>query len=355
MLLLTLLISVFIEGCSKENTGQTGNPTDVSFYKGADISFLPEIEESGTQFYLTDGMAANLPDILKQNGLNTIRIRLWHSPGNRHSGLEEVRAFATEMKAQGFQIFVTIHYSDTWADPGNQNKPQAWEGLPLNVLGDSVYNYTRNVVQLIDPDIIEIGNEINNGFLWPEGKISNQADFITLLKKGIQGARDASTKSKKVLIHCATLDVADWFYTILKTNSVDYDIIGLSYYPMWTKITPAQAVDKLIALSSTFEKDAMIAETAYPFTLGWNDLTTNITGSENQLLAGYPATPEGQKLFVTDLMNAMKKSDRMIGLCYWAPEWVAFKGPQSTSGSPWENMALFDFGNKALPAFDAFK
>ena len=354
-ILLILPLIIFLSGCKKDDPEAPVDPPIINFYKGADISFLPEIEENGTKFYNQVGEIELLPDILKKNGVNTVRIRLWHTPANGHSGLEEVTAFAKEMRAKDFEIFITIHYSDTWADPGHQQKPSAWEGLPVSILGDSVYNYTKRVVQLINPDIIEIGNEISNGFLWPEGKISNQANFITLLKRGIQGARDASAESKKILIHCATLDVADWFYTILKNNAVDYDIIGLSYYPFWTKITPTQAIDQLNALSTTFGKDAMIAEIAYPFTLAWNDYTNNIIGSQDQLLPGYPATPEVQKLILTELRQAMEKSDQLIGFCYWAPEWVAFKGPQSTTCSSWENMALFDFNNKALPALEAFR
>jgi len=355
ILLFILPLIFFLSGCKKDNPDTPANPPLVTFFKGADISFLPEMETFGTKFYNQEGQTGNLPDILKQNGVNTIRIRLWHTPANGHSGFEEVTAFAKEMKAKGFEIFITIHYSDTWADPGHQQKPSAWEGLPVSILGDSVYNYTKRVVKLLNPDIIEIGNEISNGFLWPEGKISNQANFVALLKKGIQGARDASAENKKILIHCATLDVADWFYTIMKNNAVDYDIIGLSYYPFWTKITPTQAIDQLNGLSTKFGKDAMIAEIAYPFTLDWNDYTNNIIGSQDQLLAGYPASFEGQKLILTELRKAMEKSDQLIGFCYWAPEWIAFKGPQSTSGSSWENMALFDFDNKALPALEAFR
>jgi len=291
---------------------------------------------------------------LKNSGVNTIRLRLWHSPTNAHSGLNEVSAFAKEVKAKGFKLYITIHYSDTWADPGNQKKPAAWETLPLNVLGDSVYNYTKRVVLQLDPDIIEVGNEISNGFLWPEGKIANQANFITLLKRGIQGARDATSEKRKILMHSATLDVSDWFFGVLKSNIVDYDMIGVSYYPFWSKITPNQAVKQLISLSQKYSKEAIFAETAYPFTLSWNDYTNNIMGSQDQLLSGYPATPEGQKLLFTQLRQELEKNSLGVGFCYWAPEWVAFKGNQSTAGSAWENMALFDFENKALPALEVF-
>lgn len=348
---LSMLFLTLAGACKKE----TDIPLEDKFIRGADISFLPEIEEYGTQFFGREGTAGYLPDILKQNGVNTIRLRLWHTPSNGHSGLNEVAGFAKKLKAKGFKIFITIHYSDTWADPAHQEKPAAWDGLPLGVLADSVYNYTKLVVQLIDPDIIEIGNEISNGFLWPEGKISNQSNFITLLKKGILGARDGSETSKKILIHCATFDVAEWFFKIIQSNDVDYDIIGISYYPFWTKITPEQAISKLNILSTQYSKDAIIAETAYPFTLDWNDYTNNVIGNLNQLLSGYPAGTDGQKLILTEMRAALEKTERCNGFCYWAPEWVAYKGTQSTTGSSWENNALFDFNNKALPALEAFK
>ena len=355
LFLFLLQLAIFANGCKKDTTSPPViEPPDKAFYQWADISFFPEIEEYGTQFRDQDGKPGNLPDILFQSGVNTIRLRLWHTPANAHSGLAEVSAFAKNLKAKGFKIFITIHYSDTWADPGKQQKPAAWEGIPLNLLGDSVYNYTKKVVQLIEPDIIEIGNEVSNWFLWPEGAIANQSNFVFLLKKGIQGARDATVESKKILIHCATFDVADWFYTILKNNSVAYDMIGISYYPFWTKITPAQAVSQLNTIGSKFGRDAMIVETSYPFTLDWNDYTNNIIGSTDQLLTGYTATPEGQKLFLTDLKQALQSSTLGIGFFYWAPEWVAFKGQASTSGSSWENMALFDFENKALPALSIY-
>ncbi|MFZ4546701.1 MAG: glycoside hydrolase family 53 protein [Bacteroidales bacterium] len=352
LVLVTLLIFV---GCKKEIPAEPEEPTIKQIYRGADISFLPEIQESGIQFYNQLGIASSMVDILKQSGVNTVRLRLWHTPADGHSGLKEVSDFTKTLKAKGFKIFITIHYSDTWADPGNQTKPAAWENLSFGVLGDSVYNYTKHVVEILNPDIIEIGNEISNGFLWPEGKISNETNFVSLLKKGIAGARAASIDKRKILIHSAKLDVSNWFYEIMQKNGVDYDIIGVSYYPFWTKIKPQQAVDELMAISNTFGKDAMFAETSYPFTLNWNDYTNNVIGLEEQLLPGYPATPEGQKLILTELRQAMDKTGKGVGFCYWAPEWVAFKGNQSATGSSWENMALFDFDNKALPAWDAFK
>ena len=130
--------------------------------------------------------------------------------------------------------------------------------------------------------------------------------------------------------------------------------MGLSYYPFWTKISPHEAVTRFDSLSRIFGKEFMIAETAYPFTLAWNDYTNNIIGTQDQLLQGYAATPEGQKLILTQIRQEIEKLDNGLGFCYWAPEWVAFKGPVSTTGSSWENMSLFDFTNKALPALDAF-
>lgn len=251
------------------------------------------------------------------------------------------------------KVWLDIHYSDTWADPGHQTKPALWANLSTSVLEDSVYQYTKRVVEAIQPEYVQIGNEINGGFLWNDGKISNRATFIALLNKGIQGARDGDY-STKVIIHFAGYKGAFWFYRILQSNNVNYDIIGISYYPWWHGKDINAMEDSLNVLSSTFNKNVVIAETAYPFTLKWNDWTNNTVGDSSQLIPKYPATPQGQKDYLLDLRSALSKDPKNLGFCYWAPDWVAYKGSQAKDGSSWENLALFDFNNKALPGMDIF-
>lgn len=321
--------------------------------KGADISFLPEIEAAGVTFKNAGGTNKEMLDILKESGVNTIRLRLWHTPTSEHSSLPEVKALSDRIKAKGMKVWLSVHYSDTWADPGHQVKPAAWNAAFFTDLADSVYKYTKKVMTEIEPDIIQIGNEINGGFLLPSGSTSNVPNFITLLKEGIRAAREVSPDTQ-IMVHVAGFDVATWFYQQLQTNAVDYDLIGLSYYPIWHGKNLTNVQSTVNNLGATYGKDVVIAETAYPFSLGWEDWTNNIVGETGQLVSGYAATPEGQKQFLLKIRQIVTESPKGAGFCYWGAEWVSFKGDEATNGSSWENQALFDFSNKAVPALEAF-
>jgi arabinogalactan endo-1,4-beta-galactosidase len=337
--------------CSKE---EQPNPPGKELINAADISFLPEIEATGTKFFNADGNQEDVLLTLKKNGVNTIRLRLWHNPVSIHSSFQEVKSFAERIKQQGLKVWLSVHYSDTWADPGAQSPPTLWNNLSFDTLKDSVYNYTKKIITEIDPDYIQIGNEINSGILLPAGDISNNpSQFTELLSTGIKAVRDHSTKAK-IIIHFAGLDGADWFFNHVK--DLNYDIIGLSYYPLWHGHNLNTLKTTFSNLGQTYGKDIVIAETAYPFTLEWDDNTNNVLGQESQLiLPDYPATPEGQKNFLKEIYSIVKSSDKGIGLSYWGAEWIAFKGPQATDGSPWENQALYNYSNRALPAMEVFK
>jgi arabinogalactan endo-1,4-beta-galactosidase len=350
--LLITLISLI--ACSNEPKIELPvEPETKDLIKASDISFLPEIREEGTIFYNAQNSPKDVLDILKDAGCNTLRLRVWHKPANVRSTLGEVATFAAEARGKGFKIWITLHYSDSWADPGKQTKPQAWQSANLQGLADSVYNYTKKVMQRLNPEYIQIGNEINGGMLWPEGAIANRSNFITFLKRGADAVRDVSSTTK-IMIHYAGTD-ADWFYDILDDEDVDYDIIGLSYYPRWHSKNLVEVESTLKRLSETNNKDILFAETAYPFTLQWNDWTNNLIGEQSHLLSGYAASPEGQKAFMQRIKSMVLNTERAIGFAYWAPEWVAFRGNEATNGSDWENMALFNFQNKALPAIEVFK
>lgn len=281
-------------------------------------------------------------------------LKLWVHPDNPVNGLEAVAAFASRLKSQGFKIWLTVHYSDTWADPGDQQTPSAWQGLDFEVLKDSVYEYTRKVDSRIQPEIIQIGNEVNNGFLHPQGNPHNHpGQFILLMQEGIRATRQHRPDTK-ILIHYAGLEGSGSFFTAV--SALDYDLIGLSYYPIWHGKSLDSLRQALELLSTAYQKNILIAETAYPFTLDWNDWTNNIFGLEEQLiLPGYPATPEGQKAFLRKIRNIVEITSRGIGFCYWGTERIAFKGSEATDGSAWENQALFNFDNQALPALEVFE
>jgi arabinogalactan endo-1,4-beta-galactosidase len=355
-ILIFILPFAFLFSCDEQRdccAGPDPDPVNKELIKGADISFLPEIETAGIHFTDAAGTEKDMLDILKESGVNTIRLRLWHTPETAHSGLPEVKALSERIKAKGLKVWLSVHYSDTWADPGHQVKPAAWNEASFTDLADSVYLYTKKVMLEIDPEIIQIGNEINGGFLLPSGSTSNVPDFITLLKEGVRAAREVSADTK-IMIHVAGFDVATWFYQQLSSNAVDYDYIGLSYYPIWHGKSLATVKSTIDNLGAAYGKEVMIAETAYPFSLGWEDWTNNIVGEEGQLVSGYAATPEGQKSFLLKLREIVTTSPKGAGFCYWGAEWVSFKGDEATDGSTWENQALFDFNNKAVPALDAF-
>jgi len=322
------------------------------FIKCVDASFIPEIRLSKLMTFNEKGQVEDMLVTLKNAGVNTIRLRIWNNPANTHSGFEEVKNFSAEIKKLGLKVWLTIHYSDTWADPGAQTKPSAWTGLTFVQLKDSLKNYTAKIVSEINPDYVQIGNEINNGFLWPEGSFSNKTQMLDLLNEGVKAVRENATQTK-IIIHFAGHENADYFYSQLA--NLDYDIIGLSYYPLWHGKSLDTLQMNLQSLSSKYKKDILIAETSYPFTFGWNDWTNNIIGDSSQILPQFPATVQGQKDYFNSIKNLVLKTPNGIGFAYWGAEFIAFKGNEAKNGSSYENQALWDFTNKALPAMSVFK
>lgn len=351
--ILIILISTLFISCEDDKEDQTEVVQNSERIYAVDISSYPELNEASTVFYDLAGNASSLLDLLAESGVNTIRLRLWVNPSNSHSSLSEVTAFSQILKSKGFKIWLTLHYSDTWADPGNQTIPSAWESQTLSELVSTVYNYTTVVVNAIDPEYIQIGNEINSGIMHPVGNLNNGNDsFLQLMTAGIDAVRDYNPTTK-IIIHFAGIEGSPWFYDQLDT--LDYDVIGLSYYPIWHGKSLLDVESQLKFLASSHNKEVIIAETAYPFTLDFNDYTNNIVGLNSQLITPlYPATPIGQKNFLQKIKTISTGFEAGLGFCYWGAELVAWKGEQATDASPWENQALFDFDNQALPALDVF-
>ena len=353
VLLFALLVS-----CSNDSEEEIVNPpgpeNPSAFINGADLSSLPMLDSKNIEFFDENNEKVEMLPYLKSNGLNTVRIRIWNHPEDVHSSFEEVKSFSKKVKSLGLKVWITVHYSDTWADPGHQTPPEKWQNIPYKDLKDSVYIYTTKIVKEIDPDYIQIGNEINSGLLFPYGKISdNETQFIELLSEGIKAVKDHSEETK-IMIHYAGLDGSDWFYD--KVKKLNFDLIGLSYYPIWHGKSLLTLDNALSSLSEKYHKEIVVAETAYPFTLQWNDWTNNIVGLENQLiLPEYPATENGQEGFISTVKKIVEETPKGIGLCYWGGELVAFNGPEAKDGSPWENQALFDFENTALSVVKEFK
>jgi arabinogalactan endo-1,4-beta-galactosidase len=335
------------------------------FIKGADVSFLEKIEDLGGVY--TDGhVPMDLLDILKAHGFNYVRLRIWHNPPEGYCDLESTLRMAARAEEKGFGILIDFHYSDTWADPGRQTKPAAWSAAGGEALRDSVRRYTKQVVEALGdqgtlPDMVQVGNEISCGMLWNDGRVCGTFDtprqwdeFAALVKAAILGVRDASGDAVLTMIHIdrgGDNAASRWFFDNLRERGVDFDIIGLSFYPWWQgSFDDLQA--NLTDLAARYEKGLIIAETAYPWTLGWHDRVHNPVGLPEHLHPGYPATVEGQKDFISALMRIVAgvPGGRGLGVFYWAPEYVSVP----PAGSSWENLALFDFQGEALPALDAF-
>ena len=319
--------------------------------KCVDLSSLDELE-AGQAIYTDGGEANDALSILRFYGVDTIRLRLFHTPGVLRDGLSDVLRLARRADSIGYKIILDIHYSDTWADPGHQTKPAAWENVPLVSLLDSVYAHTfaavtALVVQQTPPVIVQIGNEITSGMLWDTGRTGGVYDqssqweaLSALLNAGIQAVRASS--NARVMIHIDRGGDplgAQWFFDRLTPLAMDFDIIGISYYP-WIHGGLVNLDRTVGLLRGRYDKPVILIETAYPWTLGWNDDKHNPVGLPEHVLPGYPATPEGQADYLA-IVSGMVPD----GVCYWAPEMIAAPGFRSS----WENLALFDFDGEVLP------
>ncbi|MHB1920641.1 MAG: glycoside hydrolase family 53 protein [Chitinophagaceae bacterium] len=382
--LFVLLILSFFSGvaCTRSSapilpSSPIGNtpvvPASGLTYRGMDLSYAFKIEgERGIQFMDTDGTQLPLFQICKNHGVNIVRLRLWVNPSDsdRECSLSAVESQARALSALGIKLWLDIHYSDTWADPGHQTLPARWAGSSFADLVDSVYQYTSQVMQQLlsqgtPPEIVQIGNEINGGILWPDGQTNaytdNNWNHLATLLDTAYGAVTTSSPTTKVMIHIAGITDANRFFDQCDQFGVRYDLMGISFYPWWHGKDFTALQDSLNMLTLQHgNKGVLIAETAYPFTLSGADQATNIVGSSSQLMNPYPATPAGQLDFLVDLMSVVKKvsNGKGLGVCYWEPDWVAYNGPTATdwqNGSSYENLAMFNFNFKAQISFDAFR
>lgn len=341
-------------------------PSQADFVKGVDLSSLQQIESVGGAFTEL-GQALDPVAFFADRGSNLVRIRLWHSPGTGFNDLPAVLQMAQRIKSQGMQFLLDIHYSDEWADPGNQMKPAAWATFNPSQLEFAVYGYTRDVITQLRnqgtlPEMVQIGNEISAGFLWPTGRVggafnANWPQFAELLKAGIAGVRDSIVGDEHVAImlhydNGGSNLGSRWFFDHLLAEGVEFDVIGLSFYNWWHgSLLDLQA--NLDDLAVRYAKPLVVVEAAYPFTLAWDDNQHNLIGLASQLHPGFVASPAGQRDFLCVLYETVRATPNGLGLgvVYWEPAWIAVTG----FGSGWENLALFDFSNESLPAAAVFE
>jgi len=329
---------------------------------GADLSYVNELEDCGG-FYTENGTRSDPFLLFAKSGANLVRVRLWHSPTwTNYSTYPDVEKTIRRTKEAGMKILLDFHYSDDWADPQKQIIPSAWSNIEeLSVLLDSIYDYTYKVIHRLDskgllPEMVQIGNEINNEILKHEPYQTtdtiNWSRNIALINKAIQAVNDACTHSSlvpKIMIHIAQPENAlIWFDKAFKNNLSDFDIIGISYYSKWSDYSMSELYQAIGLLRKKFGKEVIVAETAYPWTLKNFDEAGNILG-EDTLVEGYPTTPEGQYNYMVDLTKTVIKGGG-TGIIYWEPAWIT--SPCSThwgKGSRWENAAFFDPDNQNEP------
>ncbi len=314
---------------------------NAQFVKGADVGWLPQMEATGFKFYDSDGKAKDCLLLLKERGINTIRLRVWVNPnndrGSGHCGKKETVEMAQRAQKLGMRLMIDFHYSDSWADPAKQKKPAAWEKHSFPELCNDVYKHTFEVLDTlksvgITPKWVQVGNEIPGGILWPEGSTSNWPQLAQLLNKGYDATKAVDPKIK-VIVH---LDEGNnnakyrTFFDNATQHGVRYDIIGMSYYPYWINKSYKATLDDLVAnmndMIARYNKDVMIVE----------------IGEEDRLVDE-----------TYNMLTAVIKSVRAIpgkrglGVIYWEPE-----GARS-----WSHYALgcWQDDGKPSPALDAFK
>ena len=382
------LVTLFSYACSGQDDSKPENNVDEpntaleEYILGVDLSYVNQIEDHGGT-YKKNNQIKDPFRLLADKGANLVRVRIWHNPdwvkdiyGEGtiiYSGPEDVAKTIRRAHDEGMSALLDFHYSDTWADPGSQDVPRAWQDIvDIEILQDSVYNYTYRILSWLNkqdllPEMVQIGNETNPGMMTTNTKTGfpdlnvydgNWENFGKVVNSGLQAVHDIEKetgKTVKTALHVADPKNLDWWLNdaINKGNISDFDIMGFSYYHIWhTEVAFDELPDLVSQVKSKYNKDIMVLETAYPFTTDANDSYNNIYSSQNPPLEGFPYTIEGQKHFLITLNQNMADAGA-IGVVYWEPAWItsAMQDLWGT-GSSWENCALFDYSANITEAAD---
>jgi len=370
------------------------------FMRGVDISNCYIIEQAGGVFYDHDGNPKDIIEILKENGVNWVRLRLWHNhrmaqnpapyAGDGDNDMVKTKAIARRAKAAGMKFLLNFHYSDNWADPGRQQIPAAWAGYNADQLVNAVYEYTFDTILELkaagaEPDMVQLGNEITPGLLSPVIG-GNWANVARVLNSGAQAVRLASPEAEIMLHLDRGGDVGayqTWFDRFSKRSDngaaagiteVDYDVIGLSWYPYYSSHQTLDGLyDNIRNIKSRYGKEAVVAETGWAWitefdgdelsnlfhhaqenlsALQLTDANFFLTNSEIVFTEAtaersrhLPASPENQAKVLRAVFDATVAAGG-VGLFWWAADWIPITGLRSN----WDNQTLFDFDGKALPA-----
>ena len=334
-------------------------------YVGGDISMLTKYEEAGVVYKNKSGNTVQALTFFKEQGLNAMRVRLFVDPSKasaEHKGegvrqdLEYVKKLGKRIKDCDMKLMLDFHYSDTWADPSNQWTPDAWKNLNDEQLCNKIYEYTKDCLSQMKeagatPDFIQTGNEISYGMLWgTEGSTANRCytsspnanwtRFINLLKKAGEACREECPDAK-IIIHSERTpkpNVLTDFFDRMKNASLDYDIIGLSYYPAHHGNLAALETALTTLENKNYGKDIMVVETGYCY--AWPLADSNNDGKEDgfDYTATYPYTEEGQRQYTAALIAKLNSHSSVKGLFWWWPE---DNGNKNVTAK-WWNAALYN-------------
>ena len=336
-----LFVAFLFAACKKKDSTPPGPDPPLGnqfFAKGADVSWLTQMEAEGQKFYDNNGTEMDCMELLKSLGVNAIRLRAWVDPSASGGwcNTADLVTKAVRAKNLGMKILIDLHYSDWWTDPGKQNKPAAWASQDFNTLKTSVYNYTAEVMNAlktsgITPEWVQVGNETNDGMLWPDGKAStNMVNFAQLVNTGYDAVKSVSDSSK-VIVHISNgfdNNLFHWMFDGLKSNNAKWDVIGMSLYPSpanWSTLND-QCLANMNDMISRYNKEIMICEVG----MSWDQ-------------------PSACNAFLTDLVKKTKSlaDNKGLGVFYWEPE----------CNVNWNGYTLGAFDNSGRPtiALNAFK
>lgn len=320
------------------------------FAEGADISWVTQMESDGQKFYNAAGEERECTALMKEIGFNAIRLRVWVDPEEGWCGKEDVLIKAKRAQDLGMRIMIDFHYSDIWADPGNQNPPEAWRNHDAAKMAEAVATHTTEVLSTlkassIDVEWIQIGNEVNSGMLWPSGKVQGNTagNFVRFFNKGSASAKKVYPDAK-VILHVSNgydAGLFDWFFNLMAINQATYDIIGMSLYPSWWENGSMNdwkpVVDKCMAniksLTARFEKPVIICETGMPVN-----------------------EPQRAKDAVQYILDQTRSMEECHGVFYWEPQSDGVWKPANYNELGWNayDMGAFKNGRPTI-ALDPFK
>lgn len=331
------------------------------FFKGMDISSLPAYFDAGEHFYDEMGKECDPFDLLAANHVNSVRLRIWNQPelvpeSKGYCDLAHTIEMAKKIKEHNMHFVLDFHYSDYWADPGQQRKPKAWEDLSFSELVDAVYTFTFQTLSVLReegclPDMVQVGNEIRSGLLFPDGAVPHYENIATLLNAGIEACRDIS-KDITVMIH---LDqggrfyyLKEWFDAVFAAGLHTIDAIGISFYSFWHG-TFMDLRDSMQQLIDTYHLPVYVVETAHP----WRICSTGHVFEDIMKTAGLPAGIKEQRRSLELVMQiaASVSGELDSGVYYWEPLCI----PGHGHGSWDENMGMLDLDGQILPSFHVYR